>query len=66
MLCLDNSERFIRYKVYLITMTSATVTIPKSEYDALKKHKEIDEVLIKQLINSLEDVKQGRIEEWKD
>lgn len=47
-------------------MTTETVTIPRIEYEKLKKSKEIDEVLIKNLINSLEDVKEGRIEEWKD
>ena len=47
-------------------MGTETVNIPKSEYEELKRHKEIDETLIKQLINSLEDVKHGRIEEWKD
>lgn len=44
---------------------SETVTIPKEEYIELKRHKEVDEELIKKLIKSLEDVKAGRIKEWK-
>ncbi len=42
-----------------------TVTISKEEYVELKRHKEVDEELIKKLIKSLEDVKAGRIKEWK-
>ena len=42
------------------------ITIPEAEYEDLKRHKEVDHDLIKQLIESLEDVRQGRIEEWVD
>jgi hypothetical protein len=42
-------------------MTGETVTIPKKEYQRLKRLEKVDEGLIKQLISSLEDVKEGRI-----
>ena len=38
-----------------------TVTIPKQEYDRLKKLEKIDHELISQFIESLEDAKQGKI-----
>jgi len=38
-----------------------TVTIPKEEYERLKKLDNVDHELIKQLVSSLEDVKAGRI-----
>ena len=38
-----------------------TVTIPKEEYEKLKKLEKIDHDLISQLIESLEDAKHGRI-----
>ncbi len=38
-----------------------TITIPKAEYERLKKLEEVDHDLISQLKESLEDAKQGRI-----
>ena len=38
-----------------------TITIPKKEYERLKKIEEVDHDLIRQLKESLEDAKQGRI-----
>ena len=38
-----------------------TVTISKEEYEKLKKLEKVDHDLISQLIESLEDAKQGRI-----
>ena len=38
-----------------------TVTIPKEEYERLKKLDNVDHELIRQLVTSLEDVKAGRI-----
>ena len=38
-----------------------TVTIPKEEYEKLKKLEKVDHDLISQLIESLEDAKHGRI-----
>ena len=42
-----------------------TVTIPKQEYETLKKKAELDEDLLIKLIRGLEDIKSGRIKEWK-
>ena len=38
-----------------------TVSIPKEEYLRLKKHEEVDQDLLNQLVSSLEDIKAGRI-----
>jgi len=38
-----------------------TVTIPREEYERLKKLEKVDHELISQLVESLEDAKQGRI-----
>ena len=37
------------------------VTIPKTEYERLKKLEKIDFELVEQIIRGLEDVKAGRI-----
>ncbi len=37
-----------------------TVTIPKKEYERLKKLEQLDYDLIRQFASSLEDLKQGR------
>ena len=37
-----------------------TITIPKEEYERLKKLEELDFDLIRQFASSLEDLKQGR------
>ena len=42
-----------------------TVTIPRKEYEALKKKAEIDLELVEKIKRSLEDIKLGRITEWK-
>ena len=42
-----------------------TVTIPKEEYETLKKKAELDEDLLIKLIRGLEDIKEGRIKAWK-
>lgn len=42
-----------------------TVTIPQKEYEALKKKAEVDWGLVEKIERSLEDIKQGRIKEWK-
>ncbi|MEK6867671.1 MAG: hypothetical protein AABX98_02495 [Nanoarchaeota archaeon] len=47
-------------------MNSETVTIAREEYEELKRHKEVDDELIRKLVRSLEDVKAGRIKVWKD
>ncbi|MBI2137304.1 hypothetical protein HYU12_02165 [Candidatus Woesearchaeota archaeon] len=45
-----------------------TVTVPKAEYEALKrkaKEAEVDWGLVEEFKKSLEDVKNGRMKEWK-
>ncbi len=44
-----------------------TVTIPKKEYQRLKKiaKEQIDTDLYTQLVQSLEDIKAGRVKLWK-
>lgn len=42
-----------------------TVTIPKEEYEELKKKAEVDWELVEKIKRSLEDIKYGRISEWK-
>jgi len=44
-----------------MTMASETVTIPKEEYEFLKKKAAVDEELLNQFVRSLEDIKHGRI-----
>ncbi len=41
-----------------------TVTLPREEYELLKKKAEIDEDLLISLIKGLEDIKNGRIKPW--
>ena len=41
------------------------ITIPKSEYLELRKKADLDEELLVKLIRGLEDIKAGRIKEWK-
>ena len=38
-----------------------TITIPKEEYESLKKKAEIDEDLLLSLVRGLEDIRAGRI-----
>ena len=49
---------YIRTDIVLIEME--TVTIPKEEYERLKKLEQLDFDLIRQFASSLEDLKQGR------
>lgn len=41
------------------------VTIPEKEYKILLESSEIDYELVEKIKRSLEDVKHGRIKEWK-
>lgn len=43
-----------------------TITIPKEEYKKLKKEAEIDMELVNKIKRSLEDIKHGRVKEWKE
>ena len=42
------------------------ITIPEREYKILLESSKVDEELVAKIKRSLEDVKQGRIREWKD
>ena len=42
-----------------------TVTIPKAEYERLKKLEKVDWELVESFKRSLEDVKEGRIRQVK-
>ncbi|MBI2142290.1 hypothetical protein HYU15_02240 [Candidatus Woesearchaeota archaeon] len=46
-------------------MALETVTIPKAEYERLKKMAEVDWELVEKLKKSFEDIKYGRITEVK-
>ena len=41
-----------------------TVTIPKEEYERLKREAEVDMELVNKIKRSLEDIKHGRVKEW--
>ena len=41
-----------------------TVTIPKEEYERLKREAEVDMGLVNKIKRSLEDIKHGRVKEW--
>ena len=42
-------------------MKQETVTIPRQEYEELKKKANIDEELLRDMIQGLKDIKEGRI-----
>ncbi len=42
-------------------MSAETITILKDEYMKLKKCEEVDTELLNQLVDSMEDIKAGRI-----
>ena len=42
-----------------------TVTIPKEEYEILKKKADVDESLLLSLVKGLQDIKAGRVKPWK-
>ncbi len=41
------------------------VTISKKEYERLKKAATVDKALVKKIIEGFEDIKHGRVKEWK-
>ena len=41
-----------------------TVTIPKEEYERLKREAEVDMELVNKIKRSLEDIKHSRVKEW--
>lgn len=44
---------------------SETVTITREEYERLKECQETEFELLSKIMKSLEDIKAGRIKEWK-
>ena len=46
-------------------MAEQMITIPKSEYERLKTQAEIDVGLLKQFLESFQDIKQGRVRRVK-
>jgi hypothetical protein len=54
-------KRFIYGNYGIMCMAADNVTIPKKEYQRLKRAEKTDRDLVKQLISSLEDVKAGKI-----
>lgn len=54
---------FIYLEVCVFLME--TVTISKKEYEKLKKGSEVDKDLLVSLVRGLEDIKTGRVKEWK-
>lgn len=42
-----------------------TITIPKEEYENLKKKAEIDEELLQELVQGLKDIKAGNVKRVK-
>ena len=47
-------------------MKTETMVITKEEYERLKEASEVDEMLVRKIKRSLEDIKEGRIREWND
>lgn len=43
-----------------------TVTISRNEYERLKEESQVDWELVKKIKKSLEDIRNGRIKEWKE
>ena len=41
------------------------ITIPEKKYLELRKKAKLDEELLIKLVRGLEDIKEGRIKEWK-
>ncbi len=44
-------------------MEKQTITIPVDEYEELKKYKEVDKELLKDIAEGIKDILEGRIEE---
>lgn len=53
------------YKEYSYQRGMEMVKIPKAEYELLKKQSDIDVDLLNQLIESLKDIREGRIRRVK-
>lgn len=40
-----------------------TVTLPKKEYERLKKHEKVDEQLLADIAEGIQDILEGRVKE---
>ena len=59
------TETFINFADNKTIMKQETITIPKEEYERLKKLEKIDWELVQSFKNSLKDLKEGRIRRVK-
>lgn len=59
-------KKQILYSKATNTLIMETVTVPKEEYERLKKESEVDIELVNKIKKSLEDIKHDRIKEWKE
>ena len=57
-------EKYINYRT-IISNIMETITISKQEYVELKKKAEVDEELLVSLVKGLEDIRNGRVSQWK-
>ncbi len=46
-------------------MFMETITISKKKYESLKKKATVDKALVAKLQRAFEDIKHGRVTEWK-
>lgn len=53
------------YKLSITPIHMEQITIPKQEYNRLKRMAQIDQELVEKIKRGLEDIKHGRISEWK-
>ncbi len=44
---------------------SKTVTLSKKKYEQLRKQAEVDQELVNKLTRAFEDIKHGRVTEWR-
>lgn len=58
-------RRYINMEKNSLRMAQETVTIPKEEYQKLKRQAQIDMDILQQLISSFKDIKEGRVRRVK-
>jgi len=56
------SGNYLNKDIMIVDMKQEMVTIPKQEYEDLKKQANIDEELLHELVQGLKDIKSGNIE----
>ncbi len=57
--------KYINMEKNSLHMAQETVTIPKEEYQKLKRQAQIDMDILQQLISSFKDIKEGRVRRVK-